>query len=224
MEPEKISEAVEIYCGMRLEQRRLDRLPESCTPSDSTEAYAVQGALNARLAELGQGPVSGHKIGCTSKVMQEYLKIDQPCSGGIYANTVFHQRGERHHSAYCRPGVECEIAVKLGATLTAEGAPYDKDGVAAAVESCMAAIEVVDDRFIDYPKLELPTMLADDFFNAGCVLGARYLLGDGRPRARSCQVEAARRTDKGTAGLAIVLPRRARPPVSSRLAAAPLSA
>ena len=172
MEPEKISEAVEIYCGMRLEQRRLDRLPESCTPSDSTEAYAVQGALNARLAELGQGPVSGHKIGCTSKVMQEYLKIDQPCSGGIYANTVFHQRGERHHGAYCRPGVECEIAVKLGATLTAEGAPYDKDSVAAAVESCMAAIEVVDDRFIDYPKLELPTMLADDFFNAGCVLGA----------------------------------------------------
>ena len=54
MEPEKISEAVEIYCGMRLEQRQLDRLPESCTPSDSTEAYAVQGALNARSPSSGR--------------------------------------------------------------------------------------------------------------------------------------------------------------------------
>ena len=172
MDPNKINEAVEIYCGMRLEQRRLDRLPESCTPGDSAEAYVVQSALNARLAELGLGRASGHKIGCTSKVMQEYLKIDQPCSGAIYANTVFHQRGERRHGLHCRPGVECEIAVKLGTTLTAEGAPYNKEYVAGAVECCMAAIEIVDDRFVDYPKLELPTMLADDFFNAGGVLGA----------------------------------------------------
>lgn len=57
-----------------------------------------------------------------------------------------------------------------------------------------------------------------------CASIAAACLADGRPRARSCQVEAARRTDRGTAGLAIVLPRRARPPVSSRLAAAPLSA
>ncbi len=172
MDTRKIDEAVEIYCGMRLERRQLERLPESCTPGDSAQAYDVQRALNARLAELGLGSVSGHKIGCTSRVMQNYLKIDQPCSGAIYANTVFHQRGGRDHDAYCRPGVECEIAVKLGATLTAEGAPYDRESVTAAVESCMAAIEIVDDRFVDYSKLDLPTMLADDFFNAGCVLGA----------------------------------------------------
>ena len=172
MEAKKIDEAVEIYRGMRLERRKLDRLPDRCAPRDSGEAYEIQSALNARLAHSRLGPVSGHKIGCTSKVMQDYLKIDQPCSGGIYANTVFHGRGERAHAAYCGPGVECEIAVRLDATLGADGAPYDRDSVAAAVESCMAAIEIVDDRFVDYRTLDLPTMLADDFFNAGCVLGA----------------------------------------------------
>ena len=121
MKPDKIAEAVEIYRGMRLDLHKLDRLPESCTPGDSIEAYDVQRALNARLADLGLGAVSGHKIGCTSKVMQEYLKIDQPCSGGIYANTVIHERGARDHGAYCRPGVECEIAVRLGATLRGPG-------------------------------------------------------------------------------------------------------
>lgn len=172
MEPKQIGEAVEIYCGMRLEQRKLGRLPESCTPEDSIEAYDVQSALNARLAGLGLGAVAGHKIGCTSKVMQEYLKIDQPCSGAIYANTVFHRQGKRAYALYCRPGVECEIAVKLGADLGAGGTPYDRDSVAEAVASCMAAIEIVDDRFVNYRELGLPTMLADDFFNAGCVLGA----------------------------------------------------
>ena len=35
----------------------------------------------------------------------------------------------------------------------------------------MAAIEVVDDRYRDYRSLDTPTLIADDFFNAGCVLG-----------------------------------------------------
>ena len=35
----------------------------------------------------------------------------------------------------------------------------------------MAAIEVVDDRYEDYRALDPLTLVADDFFNAGCVLG-----------------------------------------------------
>jgi 2-oxo-3-hexenedioate decarboxylase/2-keto-4-pentenoate hydratase len=35
----------------------------------------------------------------------------------------------------------------------------------------MAAIEVVDDRYEDYRVLDVPTLIADDFFNAACVLG-----------------------------------------------------
>ena len=46
-----------------------------------------------------------------------------------------------------------------------------RGGVAAAVGACMAAIEVVDDRYEDYRSLDTPTLIADDFFNAGCVLG-----------------------------------------------------
>jgi 2-keto-4-pentenoate hydratase len=35
----------------------------------------------------------------------------------------------------------------------------------------MAAIEIVDDRYRDYAALGAPTLIADDFFGAGCVLG-----------------------------------------------------
>ena len=41
----------------------------------------------------------------------------------------------------------------------------------------MAAIEVVDDRYADYRALDAPTLVADDFFNAACVLGRRSRAG-----------------------------------------------
>jgi 2-oxo-3-hexenedioate decarboxylase/2-keto-4-pentenoate hydratase len=36
----------------------------------------------------------------------------------------------------------------------------------------MCAIEVVEDRYLDYPSLDTPTLIADDFFNTGAVIGA----------------------------------------------------
>jgi 2-oxo-3-hexenedioate decarboxylase/2-keto-4-pentenoate hydratase len=35
----------------------------------------------------------------------------------------------------------------------------------------MAGMEIVDDRYVDYKSLDTPTLIADDFFDAGCVLG-----------------------------------------------------
>jgi 2-oxo-3-hexenedioate decarboxylase/2-keto-4-pentenoate hydratase len=39
------------------------------------------------------------------------------------------------------------------------------------VSSVSAAIEIVEDRYVDYATLDTPTLIADDFFGAGCVLG-----------------------------------------------------
>jgi len=41
-----------------------------------------------------------------------------------------------------------------------------------AIEAYMPAIEVVDDRYEEWEKLGAPTLIADDFFAASCVLGA----------------------------------------------------
>jgi hypothetical protein len=32
---------------------------------------------------------------------------------------------------------------------------------------------VVQDRYVDYPSLDTPTLIADDFFHHACVLGRR---------------------------------------------------
>ena len=36
----------------------------------------------------------------------------------------------------------------------------------------MAGMEIVDDRYVDYKSLDTPTLIADDFFDAGCVIGS----------------------------------------------------
>jgi len=162
--------AAEMLSAGRLERVRMDVLPPHLRPSNEREAYAVQDALHERLTDAGRGELAGHKIGCTTPVMQEFLGIPNPCAGGVFEPTVRREVGDFRHDQFLHVGVECEMAALLGADLPAD-ATYDRDSAGAAVEAVMAAIEVVDDRWIDYPSVDTPTLIADDFFGAGCVLG-----------------------------------------------------
>jgi 2-oxo-3-hexenedioate decarboxylase/2-keto-4-pentenoate hydratase len=171
VEAPHLDEAARQLAEARLAGRRLSGLPPEARPADLPEAYAAQDRLHERLAAAGAGRLAGHKIGCTTPVMQAYLRIDTPCGGGILDADVAHGRAERPHARYRRVGVECEVAVRLGADLSAAAAPFGRATVAAAVDAVMAAIEVVDDRWTDYQAVDTPTLVADDFFAAGCVLG-----------------------------------------------------
>jgi 2-keto-4-pentenoate hydratase len=170
MDVEAIERAAMLLCRVRLERERLVGLPEDCRPDNEADAYAVQDALHQKLGIAGYGDLAGHKIGCTTSVMQQFLGIGNPCAGGVFGPSVQQERGSFRHADFLHVGVECEIAVRLARDLPASGAPYDRDAVGSAVVAAMAAIEVVDDRYEDYRNLDTPTLIADDFFNAGCVL------------------------------------------------------
>jgi 2-keto-4-pentenoate hydratase len=140
-------------------------------PHDQSEGYRVQDAVHQRLAaELGR--LAGHKIGCTSAVMQSYLGIPHPCAGGIFATGMHRNGASLRHGDYVRVGVECEIAVRLGRDVAASGSPYTAETIIGAIDAYLPAIEIVDDRYADWRSLGAPTLIADDFFAAGCVLGA----------------------------------------------------
>lgn len=145
--------------------------PAELEPDDVAEGYRVQALVHDRLTSAGFGARVGHKIGCTTPVMQAYLKIDHPCAGEVFASTVWDHAVERPLAGYHRIGVECEIAARLGADLPDIGTPYDRDSAGAAVEALMPAIELVDDRYSHFPSFSAPVLIADDFFNAGVVLG-----------------------------------------------------
>jgi len=165
------SGAARLIAEYRLARKPLPRL-EAERPADELQAYRVQDALHEILTGAGLGPVAGHKIGCTTKVMQEFLRIPNPCAGGVFASTVWGSPAILRHADFLHVGVECEIVVRLGSDLDAAQAPFTAEQVAEAVEALMPGMEIVDDRYVDYKSLDTPTLIADDFFDAGCVLGA----------------------------------------------------
>src|SRR5262249_7070174 len=69
-------------------------------------------------------------------------------------------------------GVECEIVAEIGQDIEPGRRSHTRETVAAHVGAVMAGIEIVDDRYDDYRALGANTLIADNFFNAGCVLGA----------------------------------------------------
>lgn len=168
------SEAIELLAAARLGGAPTARLPDALMPQSMAEGYALQARLNTHLTNAGFGPVVGHKIGCTTPVMQDYLKIDEPCAGEIFSTMEFHERTDIHLALYHRIGIEVEIAALLSHDVVSE-ARFTREDVAGYVEAVMPAVELVDDRYVDYPSLPAPMLVADNFFNSGAVLGPPIL-------------------------------------------------
>jgi 2-oxo-3-hexenedioate decarboxylase/2-keto-4-pentenoate hydratase len=163
----------------------LDGLPDELVPRDEADAYAVQDALHPLLSARGLGRVVGHKIGCTTAIMQRYVGISSPAAGAVYATTVHRSPARLRHADYVRPGVECELAVWLARDLRAGDIESPSAG---ALEAVGLAIEVVDDRYVDWRSLAPELLIADDFFGAGCVFGARIEMA-GAPELRMVTAE-----------------------------------
>jgi 2-keto-4-pentenoate hydratase len=167
---DKILAAAKTVATARRTRQALKPLPPEATPTDEAEGYRIQRAVHDLL--LPQvGPLVGYKIGCTSKVMQDYLGIPHPCAGGVFERVV-HQSGvSLLADDFVRVGVECEIAVRLARDLAPSEEPFTAEWVGEAVEAYFPAIEIVDDRYEQWETIGVPTLIADDFFAAGCVLG-----------------------------------------------------
>jgi 2-oxo-3-hexenedioate decarboxylase/2-keto-4-pentenoate hydratase len=146
----------------------IDILPDELIPSDLAEAYRVREAFEA-LEIPRRGAVVGYKIGLTTPIMQQLCGVDEPCYGAMFQSEIRQSPARVRVADYCRVGIETEIAMRLGADLPDGGG---RVRVAAAVESCMAAIEVLEDLKHDYKRLTARSMVAGNVWNAGCVLGA----------------------------------------------------
>jgi len=170
LKPDRIEIAARSLVRQRLSLEPIDPT-EDMRPDSEYEGYALQAEVNRRLSQSGLGLPVGHKIGCTTPVMQAYLGISNPCAGEIFAATTLESHGRVSRAHYRRLGVECEIAIGLSRDAASDEAPFTRDGMASYVDAVMAGIEIVDDRYRDYRSLGAPTLIADNFFNAGCVLG-----------------------------------------------------
>jgi 2-keto-4-pentenoate hydratase len=135
------------------------------------DAYAVQREYVRLLTQSRGTKAGGYKIGLTTPRMQGMCGIDSPVAGVILQDRVHASGAIIDASAYGRVGLEFEIAVRLSQDLVPGAhAPTIAD-VAAAVDGVCPAIEIIDDRGADYRKLDAFSLIADNAWNGGIVLG-----------------------------------------------------
>ena len=145
-------------------------LPPEIALSSVDEAYAAQEAV-ARLWAASRGPVAGLKIATTTKIMQQLMGIDHPCGGIIFARRIHASPAQIDKGGFVSLVVECELAVRLARDLPDTGTPYTRDDARAAVGAVMAAFELIEDRRAVYKSTNALSLIADNAWNGGIVLG-----------------------------------------------------
>lgn len=154
-------------------------LPDAIAPSTVDEAYAAQEALRELWTPL-YGNLAGLKIATTTKVMQQLMGIDHPCGGMIYEKRVHISPASIKRGNYMNVVVECELAVRMAKTLPKKEAAYTREDVRAAIGSVMPAFELIEDRKAVYKECKAYTLIADNAWNGGIVLGAPVAVPAGK--------------------------------------------
>jgi 2-keto-4-pentenoate hydratase len=169
MDPKAVLRTARLLGEVRIESHPVPPIPEEDLPETTEDGYLVQAALHDYLRENGQGELAGWKIGATTATMQDYLGVTEPAYGRIMSGTLIANSARFASAGFCNPGIECEIAVRIGAE--SDGGGYTRDTAAGLVSAIMPAIELVENRYGDFAERGTPTLIADDFFHKACILG-----------------------------------------------------
>ncbi len=144
------------------------------------DGYAISRAWVA--VKIADGRVvKGHKIGLTSRAMQQASQIDEPDYGTLL-DDMFFTPGDIPAARFIAPRVEVELAFVLKRKL--EGAKLSIDDVLDATDYVTPAIEIIDSRIEQFDRhtkvmRKVFDTISDNAANAGIVLGGRKTL----PRA-----------------------------------------
>ena len=136
------------------------------------DGYAISRAWVAMKIAEGR-TVKGHKIGLTSRAMQQASQIDEPDYGTLL-DDMFFTPGDIPAARFIAPRVEVELAFVLKRKL--EGAKLGIDDVLDATDYVTPAIEIIDSRIEQFDRhtkvmRKVFDTISDNAANAGIVLG-----------------------------------------------------
>jgi len=172
LRPDAVAAAARACLDMHAKRQPYRPLDPTLRAAPLDDAYRIQDALHDLLAAAGRGAIAGWKIALTSKAMQQMTGVDQPAAGAIFATLVHPSPAHVDVRTYHHLGVEFEVAVRLGDALPAGNQPWTRASVADRVAACLPAFELVEDGNADYKALDAFTLIAQNTWNGGVVLGS----------------------------------------------------
>ena len=175
------------HYGDELYQSLLDRQPVAPLTdreADITieDAYQIQLRMIQRRLDAGEHVV-GKKIGVTSKVVMDMLKVNQPDFGHLLSGMVYNEGQPISVSTMIAPKAEAEVAFILARDL--EGPGVTAADVLRATDCVMPCFEIVDSRIKDW-KIKIQDTVAD---NASCGV---FVVGDDRVKPHALDLAAVK--------------------------------
>ena len=138
------------------------------------DGYAISHAWVAMKIAQGRKAI-GHKIGLTSRAMQQSSQIDEPDYGTLLDDMLF-DAGDIPTSRFIAPRVEVELAFVLKKKL--QGAQVSVDDVLDATDYVTPAIEIIDARIEQFDRhtrapRRVQDTISDNAANAGIICAGR---------------------------------------------------
>ena len=149
-------------------KQNFKNLPRTLMPSDINEAYKIQEIFQKN---SGRGNLGGFKIALASKIQQELCGIDHPIAGGIFANEIKTSPAIFELQNFHGLGLEFEIAVTISDDLKPEMGPFNNQNIRRYIKSLSPAFELIIDRNADYSNINPLSMITDNAWCSGIVLG-----------------------------------------------------
>ncbi len=167
MDQSHIAQAADFLWRTRIEQRRIESLPDPLRPRSLAEGYAIQDAMVASAAQ----PVAGWKIAATSKAGQAHIGVTEPLAGRLFKNFILEDGARLPAAPLHMKVMEAEFAFRMARDLLPRSAAYEQAEVCDAVAALHLAIEVPDARFEHFAEIGPAQIAADDAFASWFLLG-----------------------------------------------------
>lgn len=133
------------------------------------DAYAIQKQVQALKLETGSRLI-GHKIGLTSKAMQNALGVPEPDFGSLYDDTLLPEGSFVDYQQFLQPKVEAELAFVMKHDLKGPGVHFHD--VMRATDYIVPAFEIIDSRVRNW-EIKIQDTIADNASYGALVLGSR---------------------------------------------------
>lgn len=148
------------------EKSQLARLAPTDVVASVEDAYRVQ----AELVRRAGNDVRGWKVTALASADQKKYASSRPVAGPLLGPYVRSAPATISLSSLVTPLLEGEMAFVLGADLPAQGAPYDRSQIEAAISAVVPVFELADSR-IDASGSDL-MKLADAMGNGLFIVGS----------------------------------------------------
>jgi len=132
------------------------------------DACKIQDAHVALLTKRLSTTVAGYKVALTSKSTRDWLKIDEPCIGQVLGNRIHQSPHTVHLTDYVRFSMETEICCVMDKDMAGDCTIED---VRNNLRSIHTSYELVEDRGADLTRLDAHSLVSDNSWNGGIVIG-----------------------------------------------------